>query len=93
MVEHKTKQHFTEYLTNILITKKLLTYVQLIEVHMQEQRDNIYVQGNNGIGQLGDTTTTDKYRPTKMQGWDPVANNGIAVWAINGNGDDGWVKY
>ena len=26
-----------------------------------------------------------------MQGWDPVANNGIAVWAINGNGDDGWV--
>ena len=26
-----------------------------------------------------------------MQGWDPVANNGIAVWAISGNGDDGWV--
>ena len=37
MVEHKTKQHLTEYQQNILITKKLLTYVQLIEVHMQEQ--------------------------------------------------------
>ena len=29
--------------------------------------DNIYAKSNNGIGQLGDTTTTDKYRPTKMQ--------------------------
>ena len=54
--------------------------------------DHIYGWGNNGIGQLGDGSTTDKYRPVKMQGWDPVANNGIAVWAANGNGDDCWFQ-
>lgn len=59
--------------------------------YVRTASDHIYAFGNNGIGQLGDTTTTDKYRPTKMQGWDPVANNGIAVWQIQGNGDDGWV--
>ena len=53
--------------------------------------DHIYAWGNNGIGQLGDGTTTDKYRPIKMTGWDPVANNGIAVFMCEGQGDDTWV--
>ena len=53
--------------------------------------DQIYAWGNNGIGQLGDGTTTDKYRPVKMTGWDPVANNGIAVFMCEGQGDDTWV--
>ena len=26
-----------------------------------------------------------------MTGWDPVANNGIAVFMCEGNGDDTWV--
>ena len=53
--------------------------------------DNIYAWGRNGNGQLGDNTTTDKYRPVKMANWDPSANNGIAVWQISGQSNNVWV--
>jgi alpha-tubulin suppressor-like RCC1 family protein len=42
--------------------------------------NNLYAWGYNGASQLGDTTTTNRYRPTKMLNWDPVANNGILKW-------------
>lgn len=46
--------------------------------------DNLYAWGNNAISQLGDTTTTNRWRPVKMLNWDPVANNGILKWqAVN----------
>ena len=47
--------------------------------------------GRNGNGQLGDNTTTDKYRPVKMANWDQALNNGIAVWQISGQGNNVWV--
>lgn len=42
--------------------------------------DNLYAWGDNGAGQLGDGTTTTRYRPIKMLNWDPTANNGILKW-------------
>jgi hypothetical protein len=42
--------------------------------------DNIYAWGNNAVYQLGDTTTTNRYRPVKMLNWDPTTNNGIRKW-------------
>jgi len=51
--------------------------------------DEIYAWGNNGIGQMGNGDTTDRYRPQKMTGWDPTTNGGIAVWQISGSGDNG----
>jgi Regulator of chromosome condensation (RCC1) repeat len=42
--------------------------------------DQLYAWGNNAIGQLGDTTTTNRWRPVRMLNWDPVANNGILKW-------------
>ena len=59
---------------------------------MQEQQVITFmVWGRNGNGQLGDNTTTDKYRPVKMANWDPSANNGIAVWQISGQSNNVWV--
>lgn len=42
--------------------------------------DYVYAWGNNQIGQLGDGTTTNRYRPVRMLGWDPTTNNGILKW-------------
>lgn len=46
--------------------------------------DNIYAWGNNAQNQLGNGDTTNRYRPTKMTNWDPVANNGIRKWQAYG---------
>ena len=42
--------------------------------------DFLYAWGNNAISQLGDTTTTNRWRPVKMLNWDPTANGGILKW-------------
>ena len=48
--------------------------------YARTSEDNIYAWGRNNVGQLGDTTTTDRYRPIKMQGFNAADNGGIAVW-------------
>ena len=48
--------------------------------YARTSEDNIYGWGRNNVGQLGDTTTTDRYRPIKMQGFNASDNGGIAVW-------------
>ena len=48
--------------------------------YARTSEDNIYAWGRNNVGQLGDTTTTDRYRPIKMQGFNASDNGGIAVW-------------
>lgn len=48
--------------------------------------DNLYAWGYNGISQLGDNSTTNRYRPLKMLNWDPIANNGIKKWQTSGTG-------
>ena len=48
--------------------------------YARTSQDNIYGWGRNNIGQLGDTTTTDKYRPVLMSGFNASDNGGIAVW-------------
>ena len=48
--------------------------------YARTSQDNIYGWGRNNIGQLGDTTTTDKYRPILMTGFTASDNGGIAVW-------------
>jgi alpha-tubulin suppressor-like RCC1 family protein len=42
--------------------------------------DWMYGWGRNNSGVLATGDTTDRYRPFKMTGWDPVANNGIKVF-------------
>ena len=51
--------------------------------YVRTSEDNIYAWGRNNVGQLGDTTTTDKYRPVKMSGFAAADNGGIAVWQCN----------
>lgn len=46
--------------------------------------DNLYAWGRNNENQLGNGDTTNRYRPTKMTNWDPVANNGIRKWQAYG---------
>ena len=48
--------------------------------YVRTSQDNIYGWGRNNIGQLGDTTTVDKYRPVLMTGFNASDNGGIAVW-------------
>ena len=49
--------------------------------YVRTSQDNIYAWGRNNIGQLGDTTSTDKYRPVLQTGFNASDNSGIAVWA------------
>jgi hypothetical protein len=51
--------------------------------------DNVYGWGRNNSGWLGQNDTTDRYRPVKLQGWDPVTNNGIAQWQASGYSSSG----
>lgn len=46
--------------------------------------DNLYAWGRNNENQLGTNDTTNRYRPTKMANWDPVANSGIRKWQAYG---------
>ena len=46
--------------------------------------DWLYGWGRNSSGLLATGDTTDRYRPFKMTGWDPVANNGIQVFQCVG---------
>lgn len=48
--------------------------------YVRTSSDNLYSWGLNNIGQLGDASTTNRWRPVKVSGWDPVANNGIKKW-------------
>ena len=50
--------------------------------YARTSEDNIYAWGRNNVGQLGDTTTTDRYRPIKMQGFNAADNGGIACMAM-----------
>lgn len=51
--------------------------------------DNIYAWGTNTVGQLGDNTTTNRWRPVKMLNWDPTANAGIRKWQAAHYGGSG----
>ena len=51
--------------------------------------DHVYGWGRNNSGWLGQNDTTDRYRPVKLQGWDPVVNNGIAMWQASGYSTNG----
>jgi len=48
--------------------------------------DYIYGWGRNNSGWLGQNDTLDRYRPVKLQGWNPNANNGIKQWQASGYG-------
>ena len=47
--------------------------------------DYLYSWGLNNVNQLGDNTTTNRYRPVKMLNWDPIVNNGIRKWQVAGS--------
>jgi hypothetical protein len=51
--------------------------------YARTSQDNIYAWGYNNIGQLGDTTTVNKYRPILQTGFNASDNGGIAVWQAN----------
>lgn len=53
---------------------------------VRTEDDHIYGWGRNNVGVHGVGDTADNYRPVKMQGWDPVANGGIACWQMAGYG-------
>lgn len=46
--------------------------------------DNLFAWGRNNENQLGNGDTTNRFRPTRMTNWDPVANNGIRKWQAYG---------
>ena len=52
--------------------------------HARVASDNLYAWGRNSENQLGNGDTTNRYRPTKMTNWDPVANVGIRKWQAYG---------
>ncbi|NDB78573.1 hypothetical protein EB155_01795, partial [archaeon] len=53
---------------------------------VRTEDDHVYGWGRNNAGLHGVGDTGDNYRPVKMQGWDPVANGGIACWQMAGYG-------
>ena len=74
--QNKTALEYSKYFDN----EKIIDIVNNRSTYARTS-DNICKQVKR-YQQLGDTTTTDKYR-LKMQIGISVANNGIAVWAIN----------
>lgn len=57
--------------------------------------DQLFAWGRNAENQLGNGDTTNRFRPTRMTNWDPVANGGIRKWQAYGffNGSTGAASF
>lgn len=78
-----------EYFNNERVIDVICTGTDYVHMVARTELNNLYAWGYNGVGQLGSGDTTDRWRPNKLAGWDPAANNGIIKMMVNGNAGNG----